>query len=231
MKKYIIFGDGLLGTEIHKITNWDYISRKKNGFDFSTDDGFEQYLQCAKNYNVIVNCIAFTKTYSEDRNSNWNLNFSRVVDLSNWCIKNNKKLIHFSTNYIYCGSNENPTEEDIPVHCRTWYGYTKLLGDAYVQLNKNSLIIRTSYKSNPFPYDKAIMTQVGNFDYVDVISKIIVSMIEKDLNGVYNVGTEIKTMYELALKTKPDIEKMYILPMKEMPQNIAFNIDKLKEVL
>ena len=75
------------------------------------------------------------------------------------------------------------------------------------------------------------MTQVGNFDYVDVISKIIVSMIEKDLNGVYNVGTEIKTMYELALKTKPDIEKMYILPMKEMPQNIAFNIDKLKEVL
>jgi dTDP-4-dehydrorhamnose reductase/RimJ/RimL family protein N-acetyltransferase len=230
MIKYIVFGDGLLGTEIVSNTGWDYISRKKNNLDFGKDEDFQKYLEMAKNYDTIVNCIAFTKTYSEDKETNWLINFKRVVELSDWCKANGKKLIHFSTNYVYCGSKESPSEDDIPVHCRTWYGYTKLLGDSYVQLNPNSLVIRTSYKSNPFPYDKAIMTQVGNFDYVDVICKLIIILIINNVLGVYNVGTDIKTMYELAIKTKPDIEKMYLLPMKEMPQNITFDISKMNKV-
>jgi hypothetical protein len=31
----LILGDGLLGSELIKQTGWDYISRKKNGFDFT----------------------------------------------------------------------------------------------------------------------------------------------------------------------------------------------------
>ena len=33
MTKYLILGDGLLGSEIQKITSWDYVSRKKDGVD------------------------------------------------------------------------------------------------------------------------------------------------------------------------------------------------------
>ena len=33
----LILGDGLLGSELIKITKWDYISRKKDGIDLFTD--------------------------------------------------------------------------------------------------------------------------------------------------------------------------------------------------
>ena len=64
------------------------------------------------------------------------------------------------------------------------------------------LLIRTSFKPNPFPYPEAITTQTGNFDYIDVISTIIIKLINSGAVGVYNVGTDKKTMYELAQKTR-----------------------------
>ena len=33
--KVLVLGDGLLGSEIVKQTEWDYISRKKDGFDIT----------------------------------------------------------------------------------------------------------------------------------------------------------------------------------------------------
>ena len=51
----------------------------------------------------------------------------------------------------------------------TWYGYTKLVADALVQLESNyHLIVRTTHKEKPFPYSVAWEDQIGNFDYVDV---------------------------------------------------------------
>ena len=35
--KYLILGDGKLSTELRKQTNWDYISRKKQNFDFTNN--------------------------------------------------------------------------------------------------------------------------------------------------------------------------------------------------
>ena len=59
--KVLVLGDGLLGSEIVKQTNWDYISRKKDGFDITKNDfNFD-------GYDVIINCIAFTNTYSNDK--------------------------------------------------------------------------------------------------------------------------------------------------------------------
>jgi len=34
-KKIIILGDGLLGSEINKQTNWEILSRKKTNFDIN----------------------------------------------------------------------------------------------------------------------------------------------------------------------------------------------------
>jgi hypothetical protein len=135
-----------------------------------------------------------------------------------------KKLVHISTDYVYAGSVSNATEEDVPVHCNNWYGYTKLVSDALIQIrSKNYLICRCTHKPNPFPYDSAWVDQVGNFDYVDIISSLIIKGIENDLSGVYNVGTEIKTMYELAKKTK-NIKKIFS-PI-HVPKNTTMNLDK-----
>lgn len=230
MKSYLILGDGILGSELQKQTGWDYISRKSSGLDFDLD--FSKYCLKIDEYDVIINCIAFTKTYSDDKESNWNLNFKRVCDLTDFCFERKKKLIHISTDYVYSNSKSVATENDVPVHCQNWYGYTKLLGDGYVQLRSwRYLLIRTSFKLNPFPYDKAIVTQIGNFDYVDVIASKIVELIKSGKDGVFNVGTETKTIFDLAKQTKPDVLVSFDKIHETMPQNITMNLDKLNKVI
>lgn len=221
--KVLILGDGLLGKEIIKQTNWQYLSRKKDNFNIYD---IETSLNEISDIDVIVNCIANTNTYSEDKKSHWDTNFMFVSNLIKYCNNKKIKLVHISTDYIYSDSIENATEEDIPVHCKNWYGYTKLLSDGLVQLeSKNFLLIRCGHKPNPFPYDKAWIDQIGNFDYVDIISGLIIQAIKSNLSGVYNLGTELKSIYELATETK-NVEK--ILSPNAVPKNISMNINKLK---
>jgi dTDP-4-dehydrorhamnose reductase len=220
--KVLILGDGLLGSEIVKQTNWDYMSRKKDGFNISDPSSWN-----FNNYNIIINCIANTDTYSTDKQKHWDVNYKFVYDLANYCNDNNIKLVHISTEYLYSGSISNATEEDVPVHCNNWYGYTKLLGDGIVQLiSKDYLLIRCMHKPNPFPYDKAWIDQIGNFDYVDVITSMIINLVKRGDCGLYNVGTKLKSIYDLAKKT--NIGVLPILSPQNAPKDITMDISKLK---
>ena len=203
--KVLILGDGLLGTEIKKQTGWDHISRKTHTFDFSAITSVYKYL---KDYDVILNCIAYTNTYDRDKEKHWDINYKAVARLTDWCSENNKKLVHISTDYVYANSSYSASEDDVPVHGEHWYGYTKLLADGYIELKgKDYLIIRCGHKPTPFEFDTAYTDIQGNFDYVDVIANGIISLINKNTTGLYNVGTEQKTIYDLAIKTRPDVKQ------------------------
>jgi dTDP-4-dehydrorhamnose reductase len=93
------------------------------------------------------------------------------------------------------------------------------------------MIYRSSNKrkQNPFIHDKAWINQIGNFDYVDNIATWIVALIHADAKGLYNVGTEIKTMYDLALKTKPDVKQGF--KPENVPSNTTMNLNKIKKCL
>lgn len=218
--KPLVLGNGLLGSEIIKLTGWDFVSRKSHNFNI---EDFESYID--SQYDTIINCVANTDTYSKDKDSHWNVNVKFVDKLIDYCNSNDVKLVHLSTDYLYTGSEVNASEESVPVHCDTWYGYTKLVSDALVQLRcKNHLLIRCTHKPTPFPYDNAWVDQIGNFDYVDIISNLIIKLIKKNLSGLYNVGTETKTMFELASKTKT-VNKSFA-PVNA-PKNTSMNIKKL----
>ena len=225
----VILGYGLLGKEIARQTKWDTLTRKKDNFDIC-ELTVGHTKEALKEYHTIFNCIAHTKTYSDEREKHWDTNYKAVMNLVDYCNETHKKLIHVSTDYIYANSFDIATEEDIPVHERNWYSYTKLLGDAYVKARaKHYLMFRCSFKPRPWPYDNAIVTQVGNFDYVDVIAKQMINMIEKNATGVYNLGTEEKTIYDLARQTVPDVKKSYAILNDTMPTNITMNLDKFKK--
>lgn len=234
--KVLVLGDGLLGTEIVKQTGWDYVSRKKDGFDIKNIESFHKLffdefdgVASAKKYDVVLNCIANTDTYSNDRSSHWSTNYQFVYDLINFTNTHDIKMVHISSDYVYSGSSSDASENDVPVHCNNWYGYTKLLSDGLVQLSsKNYLLCRCTHKPSPFPYDSAWIDQVGNFDYVDTISSIIINMIRNKLDGVYNVGTELKTIYQLASLTK-DVNP--ILSPDKVPKNVSMSLKKLKRAL
>jgi dTDP-4-dehydrorhamnose reductase len=219
--KPLIMGNGLLGAELQKQTGWDMISRKDYGIDI-TDP--MSYLFLAAKYDTIINCIAYTGTYCASKEPAWSVNYLAVMDLVDECNKGNKKLIHISTDYVYSHSMRFASEDDVPAHLNTWYGYTKLLADAYIQARaEDYLLIRTSFKPRPFPWDKAWVDLKGNFDYVDVITAKIIDLIRDGATGVYNVGTEFKSMHALAIQTKPDCEEAW---HESEPFDVSMNLDK-----
>ena len=234
--KILILGYGLLGKEIAKQTNWDYLSRAKDNFDITKKHEYNKYfiedfhgVVFVPKYDVIINCIAYTNTFSTDKNLHWSVNYKAVVDLADYCTKNNIKLVQISSDYIYSNSNSLASEDNVPCHNNNWYSYTKLLSDAYVQLNPKFLILRGTHKPYPFPYNNAWIDQVGNFDYVNIIAAQYINLIKKNAVGVFNVGTKLKSMYELASQTKDYLEPSFV--MGETPKNVSMSLDKLNNFI
>jgi len=220
----LVLGDGLLGRELINQTNWDCVSRSKDGFDVNHLDEF-----ILSNYDIVINCIAHTDTYTEEREDHWNVNCKFVDELIDYCNEHFIKLIHISTDYVYSNSIPFASENDVPVHCNNWYGYTKLLSDGLIQLrSEDYLLIRCSHKPSPFVYDSAWIDYVGNFDYVDTIATLIIDCINKDLSGVYNVGTDVKTMFDLANET--NVVESSFTP-SHVPNNLSMDLTKLKSSL
>lgn len=225
----LILGDGLLGTELQNQTGWKVFSRKKDGIDIRYPESYDYIF---KKYSdiEIINCIGHVDTEDRTKQLHWNTNYVGVIDLVNLCNKYNVKLTHISSDFIYALSNYNTTEEDVPCAYPQWYIYTKLLSDGYVQAKSNNyLLIRTTFKKKPFPYDGAFVDLCGNFDYVDVIAEGIIKLINNNVNGVYNVGTEVKSMYYLALQTNKEVMPILKKDHYTYNINIPMNVDKFKK--
>lgn len=236
MSRIAILGDGILGSELFKQTGWDLYSRKKDRFDITNPFSFNQLVDLCdegiagtKKYDVVINCIAFTDTYSTDKQKHWDVNYKAVADLVDFCNNWGIKLVHISTDHIYTNSKPRTSEEEVPVHMETWYGYTKLLGDGHVQLRcKDYLVIRESHKPYPFPYKVAWLNQTTNGDYVNIISEIIIKLINNNSTGVFNVGTNEKNWYE---HTKEEFNTVPGAKFHAAPYNITMNLEKLQNEL
>ena len=225
--KVIVLGKGKLGGEIVKQTGWDYLCRAEHEI---TIDNFDEWKNKMDEYDVVVNCIANTDTYSEDKEKHWNANYELITFLAEYCDDNNKKLVHISTDYLYQNSVDDAKEDDEPMFEHTWYMFTKLLADEYLKAHsKNYLICRLSHKPYPFPYDSAWGDVIVNADYTPVISRLVIKLIKNGAEGLYNVGTERKTIYELAQRTNKNVKKIVSPP--HVPKNISMNVSKMENFL
>lgn len=239
-KKVLVLGDGLLGTELIKQSKWDYISRKKDGIDldfllkepyYPTIERLYMLETAIKKYDIIVNCIANTNTRDNSPENHIKINYKFSHEIASLCKIDKKKLVFISTDYVYNYSAKPAKEDFILFPPNNWYGYTKALADMSIQ-NLNGLeylITRCSFKPNPYPYDYAWTDLIGNFDYVNIIAKIIIDLINGNAVGVYNVGTELKTLHELAKRTRGTVMPDNNIYNYDRPFNIEMNLDKLKE--
>ena len=225
--KVLVLGKGKLGGEIVKQTGWDYLSRAEHEI---TIDNFDEWKGRMDGYDVVVNCIANTDTYSDNKEKHWKANYELVTFLAEYCDDNRKKLVHISTDYLYQNSVDEANEEDEPLFEHTWYMFTKLLADEYLKEHaKNYLICRLSHKPYPFPYDSAWDDVITNADYTPVISGLVIELIKNGAEGLYNVGTERKTIYELAQRTNKNVKKIVSPP--HVPKNISMNVSKMENFL
>ena len=159
-----------------------------------------------------------------------NLNIIGTANITKACNKQNIKLIYFSTNYVYPGKKGNYFEND-PILPVNNYAWSKLGGEASVQLYRNSLILRVCMAEKPFVHKQAFINVKTSFIYQEEVAKILFKLINK--KGVINIGGESRYVYNFAKKENKNIKKIYLKKHLDqgMPINSSVSINKLKKII
>jgi dTDP-4-dehydrorhamnose reductase len=152
MKKLIVTGcNGQLGRAINKIyagsTEYECINTDVSELDITNIDAVVKLVSDVKPY-AIINCAAHTNVNGceTDIDNAYKINAIGPRNLSIAATKNNAKLMHVSTDYVFDGQATKPyTEFDIP-NPKAVYGKTKLAGENFVkEFAKDYFIVRTAW--------------------------------------------------------------------------------------
>ena len=140
-----------------------------------------------------------------------------TYNISKLCQENDIRLIYISTDSVFDGEKGYYKEEDIP-NPINYYSLTKLLGENFVQMVNNHLIIRTSFISKEyFKYEKALIDQYTSRIFVDDLAKDVVLAMNINLQGIIHIAGERDTLYNIVKKIHPSIGAITI---KETGMNL-----------
>lgn len=234
MKKILFTGgSGLLGSEFKKIAPSGLYPTHQE-FDVINYKSMEKYIK-QKDISIIVHAAAFISPPKVDQNPLLALetNITGTINVVKLCIKHNIKMVYINSDYIFKGDKGKYKEED-PVYPVNKYGWSKLGGECAVRMYDNSLIIRTTFGPNVFPYENAFIDQWTSREKVSVIADLIIKLIRKNAVGVYNVGGKRKTVFEYAKKVSPlkNTGKISIKDVSfKIPIDTSFDYSKQNKLL
>ena len=120
------------------------------------------------------------------------------------CSEKNIKLIYFSSNYVY-PKKKGYYDEKSPVLPFNNYAWSKLGGEAAVQMYKNSLILRICMTQKPFLHKTAYTNLKTNFMFHEDLAKVFFKLINK--KGIINIGGKSQSVYKFAKNYNNDIKK------------------------
>jgi dTDP-4-dehydrorhamnose reductase len=111
------------------------------------------------------------------------------------------------------------------------YAWSKLGGEAAVQMYKNSLILRVCMTEKPFIHRSAFANVKSNFIFHQDVAKILPKLINK--KGIINVGGKKQTIYNFAKNNNSEVKKVYLKRKSKIkfPKNPSINIKKLKRLI
>jgi len=193
-------GTGRLGTELKK---WfpDDLYPAREELDITVPYSILDYFGVMKP-KMVVHCAAFTSPPVCEKNplQALRVNIEGTAYLAEYCTQKKIPLVYISTEYVFDGKDGNYSEEDA-VHPVNLYGWTKLGGECAVRIVPEHLIIRCAFTPMHFLYERAPTDQYSSRDTVDIIAKQIYTLISGNARGVFHIGTERKSVWDLAHKT------------------------------
>lgn len=233
MKILILGSQGGLGTQLVKVfSQEELLTWDKSEADFLNLPDLLVKLDIAKP-EIVINAVAYNavdkcETEASELDIALKLNFELPKTLAQWCAANQTTLIHYSTDYVFSGSEEKKEffEDDVtnPI---SEYGRSKSLGEQAI-LNQKSLkyyLIRLSKLFGPkgdSPYTKAsffdlmlnlaqtnselkvVSEELSCFTYSPDLAKATSNLLEQKYDyGIYHlVNSGSCTWYEAMLKLK-----------------------------
>lgn len=263
MKILITGANGMLAKAVReRFVEHELILTDVVGTELSLDiTNLEEVEEFVKNVkpDVIINCAAYTavdKAESEEELAK-KINADGPKNLAIAANKNNCKLVHISTDYVFGGdlSLEEIYKEDDPKAPVTAYGRTKLAGEEAIEENtKNFYIFRTAWLYGDgknfvrtmlkFGKEKeevsVVYDQHGSPTYAVDLADIIYQALEKEIPyGIYhttNLGFTTwydftKKIYEIAgisCRVNPVTSEQFASAAKR-PANSMLSKEKILE--
>ena len=234
MKTLVVTGGtGRFGLELKKIKtkNKIYFPRKDK-LNILNFNNVMKYLRKFKP-EILIHLAGLSrpmKIHDENIISSIDKNIIGTANITKACSILNIKLIYFSTNYVYEGTKGNYKETD-PILPFNNYAWSKLGGEASVQLYKNSLILRVCMTERPFVHKQAFANVKTNFEYHNIIAKILFKLLDE--KGVINLGGKSQSVYSFAKKSNKKIKKIILKKTQKnlVPLNSSMNLSKLKKII
>lgn len=212
---WLIGSKGMLASEISTLLtqhNMKWIGTDKE-VDITDKTALQEFYKTTfqnKKCDWIINCAAYTAVdkAEDDFSMAQKLNADSLVNIAELAKKNDAKLIHFSTDYVFAGNSSIPYSETDQTDPQSVYGKTKLEGEKNIlKILYEYYIIRTAWlygKAGPNFVStmlrlmnerdeiKVVNDQIGSptyaVDLTQAVIKIITSNNEK--YGIYHYSNE-----------------------------------------
>jgi len=169
MQILVIGKTGQLGQSINEIVSKmqsrdEFVFVGRDELDLSDKDGVVSYFE-NNNFDIIINCAAYTavdKAESEIELAD-RINHLAIQKIATIANKQQIKLVHISTDYVFNGESDIPYLESDMVNPINIYGKTKLAGEQAVleTMPTDATIIRTSW----------VYSEYGN-NFVDTMLRL-----------------------------------------------------------
>ncbi|MCP4688977.1 MAG: dTDP-4-dehydrorhamnose reductase [Desulfobacterales bacterium] len=214
-------GDGQLGSDLTRLLATDHpVTSMDLDLDITDPAAVKEALARIRP-DIIVNCAAYTavdacETHKELSHK---VNADGPANLAGAGNEMGCRLIHISTDYVFDGEKPAPApyDEEDPVNPLSWYGKTKLDGEAAVRDRiQNHLILRTSWLygargpnflktmlrlalSDPDREIRVVNDQFGSPTWSRRLAQQIQALIPTEIRGVHHATAEGHcTWFELA---------------------------------
>lgn len=223
-------GSGLLGQALLKVQP-DIIAPSHAEMDITDPKTLLETLNTHKP-DVFLHLAAFTSPPKIDQEPMQALetNIIGTANVVRACAQTNTRLVYISTDYVFKG-DKGMYKEDDELLPQNKYAWSKLGGECATKLYDNSLIVRTSFSQNEFPYEKAFVDQYTSRDTVDTLAPLILNLINSDLCGTLHVGSERKSVFDFAKSLRSDVGELYRDDVSfHVPYDTSLDTTKLKSL-
>jgi len=162
---------------------------------------------------AVLHCGAYTavdKAESEPDIAQ-RVNAESTAVIADWCNSQGKKLIYFSTDYVFDGTATEPYREDHPTAPLGIYGATKLAGEhAVLSASPENLVLRISWvyatRGKNFLLTmrrlaagegliRVVNDQRGRPSYIRPIAEAVLKCLQQNARGLYHLAPQGETTW------------------------------------
>ena len=233
MNQILITGSaGKLGNGLANIMDNIVLGTREN-FDFTNLEMMQSFLNQHPTIKTIIHCGALVSPpkVNEQVDLAIKTNIIGTALLSSICFQKGIRLVYVSTDYVFSGNKGNYTETDelLP---QNKYAWSKLGGEASVQMLDNFVIIRMSFGPDIFPYKAAFIDQYTSRERLSTIVEKIKNIAISEFKGIIHIGEDRKTVYDYAISLGAnEVEQISIKDMNvKMPVDTSLNTSLYKSI-